>query len=98
MGSTDEETASVNIKPEHAQREKPRHKVTIARRFLAARHEVTRGQFKQFVQESGYKTEVGSPYTWDDLTAKMMTPEEVIKKNQPALNEFLKVRKKYLLY
>lgn len=68
MGSTDEETASVNIKPEHAQREKPRHKVTIARRFLAARHEVTRGQFKQFVQESGYKTEPGCGYftgsTW----------------------------------
>lgn len=53
---------------------------------------------ERFKAEGGYKTEVGSPETWDDLTVKMMPPEEVIKKNQPALDEFLKVRKKYLLY
>lgn len=68
MGSTDEETGSVIIKPEHARREKPIHKVTIAKRFLASRYEVTKGQFRQFIQESGHKTEPGCGYftgtTW----------------------------------
>ncbi|MCC6547480.1 DUF1343 domain-containing protein [Candidatus Sumerlaeota bacterium] len=52
----------------------------------------------KFTAEGGYKVETGSVDTWDDLTTRKMTPEEVIKKNQPAVDEFLKVRKKYLLY
>ena len=37
--------------------EAPRHRVRISRPFALGRHEVTRGQFRQFVEETGYKTE-----------------------------------------
>ena len=37
--------------------EGPQHRVRITRPFRLSRHEVTRGQFRQFVEETGYKTE-----------------------------------------
>jgi len=39
------------------QDEQPQHKVRITRPFYLARHEVTVGQFKQFVQATGYITD-----------------------------------------
>jgi formylglycine-generating enzyme required for sulfatase activity len=35
----------------------PRHRVRITRPFWLGRHEVTRGQFRRFVEDSGYQTE-----------------------------------------
>jgi sulfatase modifying factor 1 len=37
--------------------ERPRHLVTISRAFRLSRHEVTVGQFRRFVAETGYQTE-----------------------------------------
>jgi formylglycine-generating enzyme required for sulfatase activity len=37
--------------------EKPRHKVRISQPFYMGSHEVTVGQFRRFVQDSGYQTE-----------------------------------------
>jgi len=36
--------------------EGPQHRVRITKPFAVSRHEVTRGQFRQFVEETGYKT------------------------------------------
>lgn len=38
-------------------RESPRHRVRITRPFWLSRHEVTRGQFRQFVETTGHSTE-----------------------------------------
>ncbi|HUT94001.1 MAG TPA: SUMF1/EgtB/PvdO family nonheme iron enzyme [Thermoguttaceae bacterium] len=37
--------------------ERPQHRVRITRPFRLSRNEVTRGQFRQFVAETGYQTE-----------------------------------------
>ena len=37
--------------------EHPRHRVVLSRSFLMAAHEVTMGQFRQFVEATGYQTE-----------------------------------------
>ncbi len=37
--------------------EKPPHRVTISRPFYLGIHEVTRGQFAEFVRDQNYKTE-----------------------------------------
>jgi len=37
--------------------EGPQHQVRITKPFALSSHEVTRGQFRQFVEETGYKTE-----------------------------------------
>jgi formylglycine-generating enzyme required for sulfatase activity len=42
---------------ERIQGESPRHHVRITKSFRLSRHEVTRGQFRRFVEETGYKTE-----------------------------------------
>lgn len=47
--------------------EKPIHKVKIAQGFYMGLHEVTRGQFKQFVEKTGYRTDAereGWSYAW----------------------------------
>jgi formylglycine-generating enzyme required for sulfatase activity len=47
--------------------EKPRHKVRIASSFYLGKFKVTVGQFKRFVNATGYKTEAekaGDKYTW----------------------------------
>jgi formylglycine-generating enzyme required for sulfatase activity len=40
--------------------ERPRHRVTITRAFDIGRYEVTVGQFRQFIEASGYETEAES--------------------------------------
>ena len=37
--------------------EQPQHRVTLSKAFYMGIHEVTRGQFDQFVRDSGYRTE-----------------------------------------
>ena len=47
--------------------EKPRHQVTISKPFYLGTKQVTRGQFQQFVRNTGYKTEAetdGGAYNW----------------------------------
>jgi formylglycine-generating enzyme required for sulfatase activity len=46
-----------SIKAEWFKREHPRHRVKITKPFWLGMHEVTVGQFQQFVSEAGYKTE-----------------------------------------
>ena len=66
MGSTDEERARFLEEAKAASdqwaidripSEGPQHRVRISQPFALSRHEVTRGQFRQFVEETGYKTE-----------------------------------------
>ena len=62
MGSTAEEQARLLTKAKAAEHERipsegPQHRVTISKPFRLSSHEVTRGQFRQFVEETGYKTE-----------------------------------------
>ncbi|MCX7920025.1 MAG: DUF1343 domain-containing protein [bacterium] len=52
----------------------------------------------KFKARDGFKTETGDPETWKMLAEQKLTPEEIIKKWQPALDKFIQVRKKYLLY
>jgi formylglycine-generating enzyme required for sulfatase activity len=47
--------------------EKPRHRVTVSRPFCLGKTEVTVGQFKRFVEATGYKTDAekaGDKRTW----------------------------------
>ncbi|MBN1901669.1 DUF1343 domain-containing protein [Candidatus Sumerlaeota bacterium] len=46
----------------------------------------------------GYATETGDKETWDLLTVQKKTPEEIVAKWKPAIDEFKKLREKYLLY
>jgi len=50
MGSPD---SDVDAKPD----EKPQHRVKITKLFWIGMHQVTRGQFRKFVEETGYTTE-----------------------------------------
>lgn len=57
MGATDAETAyatRLGATPEYVQDEKPLHTVTV-RPFWLAKTEVTRGQFRAFLEDTGYK-------------------------------------------
>jgi formylglycine-generating enzyme required for sulfatase activity len=44
-------------KPDDFQDEHPQHRVRITRPFYLGAHHVTRGQFRQFVADTGYKTD-----------------------------------------
>ncbi|MBC7816031.1 MAG: formylglycine-generating enzyme family protein, partial [Planctomycetaceae bacterium] len=50
MGSTDDDAAAQPI-------EKPQHKVRLTQPILMGVHEVTVGQFRTFIEATGYKTE-----------------------------------------
>jgi formylglycine-generating enzyme required for sulfatase activity len=56
MGSSEKE-------PGRFPNEGPEHEVTIAKPFAVMEAEVTRGQFAQFVKETGHKTD-GGCYVW----------------------------------
>jgi len=62
MGSTEADIKAVvakwpNTKEDWFADEKPAHKVTISRAFHMGKHEVTVGQFRRFVEATGYKTD-----------------------------------------
>lgn len=42
---------------EHSRNEHPQHRVRITKAFYLGTYQVTRGQFRQFVEDSGYKTD-----------------------------------------
>jgi formylglycine-generating enzyme required for sulfatase activity len=74
MGAADDDTAA---QPS----EKPQHKVTLTRPVLMGAHEVTVGQFRKFVEASGYKTNAetsgaGGEY-WDFDQEKLARGSEV---------------------
>jgi sulfatase modifying factor 1 len=54
--------------------EKPQHRVRITRPFYLGVHEVTRGQFRRFVDEAGYQTEAEKDgkggYGWNEEAKK----------------------------
>lgn len=55
--------------PDRREAERPRHKVTISRPFEMSEHEVTVGQFQQFIEATGYKTTAekeGEGYGWQN--------------------------------
>ena len=62
MGSTPMEIGQVRridptFKKEWEQEEQPQHRVRITRPFFMGAHEVTRGEFAQFVHATGYQTD-----------------------------------------
>jgi formylglycine-generating enzyme len=62
MGSTPMEIGQVRridptFKKEWEQEEQPQHRVRITRPFFMGAHEVTRGEFAQFVNATGYQTD-----------------------------------------
>lgn len=63
MGSPEAEVEALTADESNAlwkqyyQSESPRHSVTISEPFLMGAHPVTRGQFRQFVEASGYQTD-----------------------------------------
>ncbi len=48
---------SPQIKPKAFRGEYPQHRVRITEQFYLGKHEVTVGQFRQFVSQTGYKTD-----------------------------------------
>ncbi len=52
----------------------------------------------EYREEGGYKTETGDRETWNLLAVQKKTPEEIVAKWAPAIEEFKKLREKYLLY
>ena len=67
MGSPDTDKDAYDI-------EKPQHRVRITRPFYLGVHEVTRGQFRMFVDDSGYQTEAEKDgkggYGWNEEAKK----------------------------
>jgi len=67
MGSTEKEVAKLLVEAEagklfswYVERlpfEAPKHRVRITKPFWLSRHEVTRGEFRRFVDDRGYQTE-----------------------------------------
>jgi len=69
-----------DFKKEYADDEQPQHRVRITRPFYLGKHEVTVGQFRQFVADTGYKTDgekdpQGS-YGVDGTTGKLAQKKE----------------------
>jgi formylglycine-generating enzyme required for sulfatase activity len=60
--------------------DEPQHKVRITRDFFLGRCEVTRGQFKQFVEATGYRTEAErgarGGYGVDSQSFKLLGPDK----------------------
>ncbi|MBI4966085.1 MAG: SUMF1/EgtB/PvdO family nonheme iron enzyme [Desulfomonile tiedjei] len=73
MGSSEAEIRRIqndwNVQESLIQREGPAHKVRISRPFFLGKYHVTAGQFKRFVQETGYRTvaeKQGWGWVYDD--------------------------------
>jgi formylglycine-generating enzyme required for sulfatase activity len=63
-------TYGLNLKADHLKDEYPQHRVRITKPFYLGTYDVTRGQFRQFVADTSYKTEAEKgrepgAYGWD---------------------------------
>jgi formylglycine-generating enzyme required for sulfatase activity len=84
MGSTPEEIAQgthvATVDNKFGAEEHPQHRVRITKPFYLANCEVTKGNFRKFVEETGYKTEAekdrkgGSGYSGDNHNAFVQKP------------------------
>jgi D-alanyl-D-alanine carboxypeptidase len=68
MGSPASETTRESVPDEYASRERPQHRVTIARSFALGKYEVTRAEFAAFVGATG--RDPGGCWFWDGSEAK----------------------------
>ena len=84
MGSTPEDVDRVaafdpTYKKESAADEFPHHRVRISKPFYMGAHEVTKGQFAQFVAASGYQSEPEKDgkggWGWDEAAGKFDGPK-----------------------
>ncbi|HLE00395.1 MAG TPA: DUF1343 domain-containing protein [Bdellovibrionota bacterium] len=53
---------------------------------------------RQFTPTSGFKVEVGDRDIWNLLTSRKLTPEQIVLRWQNNLDNFKRIRAKYLLY
>jgi formylglycine-generating enzyme len=67
MGSTPEELARAGIPEEQGARERPAHKVTIAKPFAIGRTELTVGEYRVFAAATGRKDSANCT-AWSDTT------------------------------
>jgi formylglycine-generating enzyme required for sulfatase activity len=78
MGTADDEVEALppddewffaDFVSDRREAETPRHKVSISKPFEMSEHEVTVGQFRQFIEATGYKTtaeQEGEGYGWQN--------------------------------
>ncbi len=71
---------------EHFKDEHPQHRVRITRPFYLGTYHVTRGQFRQFVKQSGYKTDAEKGenrggFGWDSDQGEFYTNEKYSWRN-----------------
>jgi formylglycine-generating enzyme required for sulfatase activity len=78
---------------EGEENETPVHQVTLAD-FYIAKYEVTVGEFRKFIQETGYKTSAEGPID-PDARRKIM---ESLGGRKPARQEMLEIKRQYLKY
>ena len=78
---------------EGGENETPVHEVTLADFYMAG-YEVTMGEFKKFVQETGYKTSAEGPID-PEAQKKIM---EQASERKPTGQELLELKKQYLMY
>lgn len=64
-----------DVRAEQYQDEQPRHRVQISKPFYMGQHEVTRGQFRRFVEATAYETEPERDgqggYGWNALQQRL---------------------------
>ena len=67
MGSTDEETMLAQVRADAAEREKPKHAVTLAKPFAIGRYEVTIAEYRAFVEATN-RPDPDKCITWTEST------------------------------
>lgn len=69
----------------------PSHRVTISKPFYMGVHEVTVGQFQQFVGSSGYRTEAESNgvggWGWNEQTGSFVEPDPKFNWKNPGFDQ-----------
>jgi len=85
--SASEAVSRYGGKEKYYEREHPQHRVTISKPFYMQKMEVTVGQWRSFIQDTGYKTEAetgGGAYVW---TGKKWEKKEGTYWDNPGFNQ-----------